>query len=188
MLEDNKCIRDKKLKASSDEEMSYEDYCKLYKKEYSEEEKKKRQVIYDTRIESIQSMSMPYDQSINNLTDWTKEEIQKMTNFKYTGNKFGSGQSSKKIKSEGPKLGYPSSLNWTAEGVVTSIKNQGSCGSCWAFGAAANAESVLIMNGWQNIGIDLSEQYLVECTYESSCDGTYYVEYVMQETLKGLPR
>lgn len=75
MLEDNKCIRDKKLKASSDEEMSYEDYCKLYKKEYSEEEKKKRQVIYDTRIESIQSMSMPYDQSINNLTDWTKEEI-----------------------------------------------------------------------------------------------------------------
>ena len=31
------------------------------------------------------------------------------------------------------------------------------CHSCWAFAAAANAESVLIINGWENINIDLSE-------------------------------
>ena len=58
----------------------------------------------------------------------------------------------------------PSTLNWTAEGKVTSVKNQGSCGSCWAFGTLAAAESFLIMKGQAPVSVDLSEQYLVECT------------------------
>ncbi len=36
------------------------------------------------------------------------------------------------------------------------------------------------MNGWEDINIDLAEQYLVQCTYDSDCAGTYYVEYVME--------
>ena len=74
---------------------------------------------------------------------------------------------------------YPSSLNWTERGVVTDVKDQGACGSCWAFGSIAQAESTLILNGEADLTIDLSEQYLVECTYASDCSGTYYVEYVM---------
>ena len=68
------------------------------------------------------------------------------------------------------------------------MKDQGSCGSCWAFAGVATAESVLVFNGWETVDVDLSEQYLVECTYESDCDGTYYVEYVMNEILDGVPR
>lgn len=75
--------------------MSYEDYCQAYNKNYTQEEKKKRQAIYDARVEAMQNMNMPYSESINNLTDWTDGEIRKMTNFKYTGNKFGDGKSSK---------------------------------------------------------------------------------------------
>ena len=64
-------------------------------------------------------------------------------------------------------------MNWKDKGVITSVKNQGLCGSCWAFSAAANAESVLVINKWATAEVDLSEQYLVECTKDSDCEGTY---------------
>lgn len=69
------------------------------------------------------------------------------------------------------------------------MKDQGYCGSCWAFAAIAQAESTLIINGDEDITVDLSEQYMVECTYDSDCSGTFYVEYSMDEIIEeGVPR
>jgi hypothetical protein len=67
----------------------------------------------------------------------------------------------------------PSSFDWRSQGVVTSVKDQGQCGSCWAFGTNAPAESMLaIKNGLYNV--DLSEQFLVSGATESyGCSGGY---------------
>ena len=46
----------------------------------------------------------------------------------------------------------PSSLNYNSQGFVTSIKNQGQCGSCWAFASVAMYESLLLMKGF-NYGL-----------------------------------
>jgi len=49
--------------------------------------------------------------------------------------------------------------NW-----LTSVKNQGSCGSCWAFATIGVVESVInIKNNDPNLNLDLSEQYMVSC-------------------------
>ena len=82
---------------------------------------------------------------------------------------------------------YPESIDWAELGYVTRVKNQGACGSCWAFGTLAQAESTLIFNGRANSSIDLSEQYVLECTANSDCDGTYYVFQPMDTILGGVP-
>lgn len=50
-------------------------------------------------------------------------------------------------------------------GLVTSVKNQGQWGLCWAFSANSTAESQLILKGYADSSIDLSEMYLAYAAY-----------------------
>jgi cathepsin L len=65
-----------------------------------------------------------------------------------------------------PSLG--ADIDWTQKNVVSPVKNQGNCGSCWAFSAVATLESFALMNGKTAI---LSEQQLVDCSKKYGNDG-----------------
>ena len=73
----------------------------------------------------------------------------------------------------------PSYFSWRDLGGITSVKNQGSCGSCWAFAATAEMEAFIKI--YTGIDTDLSEQQSVSCNpYGAGCDGgwapaSYYV-------------
>ena len=77
------------------------------------------------------------------------------------------------------KGGLPASLNWRDIGGITSVKNQGSCGSCWAFAATAEMEAFIKI--YYGKDTDISEQQSVSCNpYGAGCDGgwataSYYV-------------
>lgn len=67
-------------------------------------------------------------------------------------------------------LNLPEVWDWRAQGGVTPVKDQGACGSCWAFGAVGAFESVLLIE--TGVEHDLSEQQALVCnTTIADCDG-----------------
>ena len=78
--------------------------------------------------------------------------------------------------SEEPVSVVPASLDWRNNGgdFVTPVRNQGSCGSCWAFATTAAAESAwLIAQNWSGMDLNLAEQILVSCGGAGDCGGGY---------------
>ncbi len=70
-------------------------------------------------------------------------------------------------------LGLPIAFNWCDQGGCTPVKNQGSCGSCWAFGTVGPVESAILIK--DGVTKDLSEQYLVSCNTEGwGCNGGWW--------------
>ena len=67
----------------------------------------------------------------------------------------------------------PASWDWRDYGKVTGVRNQGSCGSCWAFGMLGSYEGILAIDG-QGLQ-DLSEEFLVRCnTHNYGCNGGWW--------------
>ncbi len=87
----------------------------------------------------------------------------------------------------------PSEFSWKnhlGNDYTSPAKNQGSCGSCWAFAAAGTLESIInIREGNARLNPDLSEQYILSCLPEAgSCSGgsTYWAfRYIMETTSEG---
>lgn len=64
-------------------------------------------------------------------------------------------------------------IDWTDKGMVSPVKNQGQCGSCWAFSAVGVLESYALMNGKT---VNLAEQQLVDCSRKygnQGCNGGF---------------
>jgi len=74
---------------------------------------------------------------------------------------------------DGFKSPLPSRFDWRDYCEPTPIKNQGSCGSCWAFGACGTFENIIKIR--DDIEYDFSEQWMVSCnTLGGDCDGGWY--------------
>ena len=75
----------------------------------------------------------------------------------------------------------PDSIDWRDHGdtnYVSSVKDQGSCGSCWAFAACGVVESLRKIKGYSPCGVEnLSEEFLVSCNVgvgqNHGCHGGY---------------
>jgi len=64
----------------------------------------------------------------------------------------------------------PAAVDWSTQGVLTPVKNQGQCGSCWAYSATEGIESYLAMNS--GVLEELSEQQIISCDKtDGGCNG-----------------
>jgi C1A family cysteine protease len=107
---------------------------------------------------------------LNAFSDLTGEEFKSL----YT-NPLLAQQAPQDIEASCPTPAktQQSSFNWaTNTSIVTPVKNQGQCGSCWAFAAVAVSESLYALNG--NKLTSFSEQQVVSCDKQSEgCNGGY---------------
>ena len=55
----------------------------------------------------------------------------------------------------------PAEVDWRQQGVITSVRDQGMCGSCWAFAAASAMASYAKINDMDHDLLELSPQHLV---------------------------
>merc|ERR1711953_872745 len=106
--------------------------------------------------------------TVNEFTDWTNEEFRNQR----------TGHSPHPQVNVAPKTNVavtdlPDSIDHRdTEGVVTDVKNQGSCGSCWAFSATETLESHLSVATGEAAPI-LSPQQIVSCSPNPQhCGGT----------------
>jgi len=70
----------------------------------------------------------------------------------------------------------PASKDWVAEKRVSGVKDQGQCGSCYAFATCAALESAVAIKGNSATLLDLAEQEMVDCSQNNGCNGGFWYD------------
>ena len=116
----------------------------------------------------------------NQFSDWTSAEYKKLLGYKKRNHLVKASRNATVLKTEDA----PASVDWRERGAVNAVKNQGQCGSCWAFSATASVEGAHFMATGQLTR--LSEQQLVDCdTKSEGCNGglqEFAMEYLESNT------
>ena len=140
-----------------------------YRRNYTKQQYKIRYNIFRENmiyINQVNSANKTYKLGINNFTDLANYEFEKL----YLQNKMDVNKVNTHNNYHFIDSPIPDSIDYRAFNYVTNVKNQGQCGSCWAFSAVGAIEGFHAKNT-SNL-TSLSEQNLVDCVNMSyNCAG-----------------
>jgi hypothetical protein len=162
--------------------VAFAEFVQTYQKAYeASEEIFHRLDVFSRNVHRIRTHNSQanhsYDLGINQFADMTEEEWSKAAK-----GFVPMPEQLETFESEG--LQAPAAWDWRNNGAVTAMKQQGNCGSCWAFATMAAIEGLKAIRGGGLV--DLSPQQLVDCAGPQGnhgCGGGYpakayqYVQY-----------
>jgi len=146
-------------------------YNKLYK---SYEEESLRYSIFLQNLAEVEAHNQAdstYTKGINEWSDLSQSEWETL----YLGGYKHMAVHSSKVYSENTKddRQLPGSFDWRDHGMITPVKNQGQCGSCWAFATTEQIEAYSAIANGPDTLTELSAQQVTSCTPNPlTCGGT----------------
>jgi len=151
----------------------WESFKESWDKELHQAEEFMRRSIWEDRKALVDNHNKKADRSytmaLNKASDWTADEVERRL-LGYIDVDEGEGNSFPDFF----RFARPDVLDYrlpTADhpdGLVTEVKDQGKCGSCWAFSTTGGIEGVWAQKHGKLLS--LSEQQLVDCA-KTSCSG-----------------
>eukprot|EP00062_Callorhinchus_milii_P010010 gi/632954425/ref/XP_007892957.1/ PREDICTED: cathepsin L1-like isoform X1 [Callorhinchus milii] len=168
---------------------NWQEWKAKFGKSYSPSEEVQRVEIWLTNLKKVLEHNMLADRGLttyrlemNAFADLENEEYRRLV----LGKCLRRSNVTKTAAATAPNLqspSLPSQVDWRDEGYVTPIKDQSSCGSCWAFSATGAMEGQHCRN--TGVLVSLSEQQLVDCSGSygnEGCNGglmDYAFQYVI---------
>jgi len=158
------------------EEYDFERYCADFGKSYNKKwEYTARKAIFDQKMKQHKihnaDKTKTWKQGVNQFTDLSQSEIEARL-----GAMRAPAIHKKFLDPKYYKYMYPRNyaglgVDWRQKGIITAVKDQGRCGSCWSFAAAETVEAYFALSTGHLV--DLSEQQILDCTANpDQCGGT----------------
>ena len=166
-------------------EEAFANFVSQYRKSYfSSAEYNMRLATFKQNVAQIEKLNREDTATygINQFSDWTHEEFMKLN-----GAIEQEDEASTHVE-ENEGVVPTGSVDWRSKGVLNPVKDQGSCGSCWAFAAVGEHEARWAIERGQMK--TLGEQELVDCSRKqgnNGCSGGWhYYAWKYMMTVNGL--
>ena len=146
--------------------------------------------VYAANALAIDAHNLAADSSgswrmgVNFISDLTADEFKARMTGGYVSPRRGSFRARRSLFAASPDAPPPASVDWTTKGAVTAVKDQGGCGSCWAFSATGAMEAAWFI--FNKTLRSFSEQQLIDCSGEGCGGGSFQHAWEFAIKNKGL--
>merc|ERR1711899_558686 len=157
--------------ASVGRNQQWDEFKVQFNKEFRDlKHESERRAVFEANLDTIEAHNVKYEKGlssykmgINQFTDMTYEEFSNTVLMEPRDSEHVEVMQSKKIESSAPDA-----WDWRDEGILNPVKDQASCGSCWAFSTVGSTEAAWARAG--NDLVSLSEQMFIDCG-AGDCNG-----------------
>lgn len=167
------------------EEQEFQEYLEKYSKKYENEYEIRFRIFRENLsfIKVHNKLGKEWTLGLNKFTDWSVEEFKEV----YLSSELSKIDNDEHFYKES-LLDVPTTVDWRLKGAVNAIKDQGQCGSCWAFSTTSSTEAAWFLSGKPLVS--LSEQVLIDCSKSygtNGCYGGHYSSALKYTVANGLP-